>query len=711
MDFLKRVGDWLGIAPPKQKPDVASITNLIDLGRQARYAENYANALDIFEKSIALAQSQQDTRALAIAQLNVADTYIQLKRFDEALLLLTDLRADTESRQHVTPLAYTVCLIGYWHQVQGDWEQARKSYNEALGIAQKANAIGAIGRAKGHLAETYLREENATYAEHLLHDALPLLDDTNDVELISHFIGQYALTMLKLGRDVDGDRLLETALRRAQQLKFVTQIRHWQRILAERKLETHDYKPAFEHYHEFLKLSPDPLPETEEYGLALSNLSEITRQLGQQKEALDYALQAERILSKIDSGNVSSHALTAIGLAMRSNYQYDDALGYFNRVLATVQPSSNEALAIQLEIAETHVMAEQLMEAESIYQLLVNQLDKTTHPELSARANTGFGTVYKKQHQLEKAIQQWMIAQKLYQNQANHNQTARLICDIARARYELGDGKRAMSDYERALMLLNSVDQETRGIVMANVANAYADKGDVASTEAFFTESIEIARELNNTAIEATRRNDYAVYLIDIGQAQRAILSLEHALKLIDNEKNPLYYAIFTDHMGLAYRILQQPEKALEQHMLVQIKLSEIDAPHEVTLNHLYLIEAYLDLKQIPEAIEQIPKLTSGVIDVEIQYHLTIARLELLQNKLEDSKTTIETAVSQAQSGYRQRLLAKALVLQSQIQSADNDNDIAVKTWQSAEHLLKLLQMPQPNPNWLHVSSPTTDEE
>lgn len=709
MDFLKRVGDWLGIAPPKQKPDVAVITDLIDLGRKARYAENYSNALDIFEQSVALAKSKKDTRALAIAQLNVADTYIQLERYDEALLLLEELQADTEARQHFTPLAYTLCLIGYYHQLQGDWEQARETYEQALIIAQKANANGAIGRAKGHLAETYLREENATYAEHLLHDALPLLDDTNDIELISHFIGQYALTMLQLGREVDADRLLETALRRAQQLEFITQIRHWQRVLAERKLSKHDYKSAFEHYHEFLKLSPDPLPETEEYGLALSNLSEITRQLGQQKEALDYALQAERILGQIESDSLSSHALTAIGLAMRANSQYDNALDYFRQAIATNQANSNDTLTIQLDIAETYVMAEQLNEAESAYLKLIDQLDESNQAELSARVHAGLATTYRQQQKLDGAIQHWMTAQTLYENQANHNQTARIICDIAHARYELGDGKRAMSDYERALMLLNSVDKETRGIVMASVANAYADKGDVPTTEAFFAEAIDIARELSNPSAEAIRRNDYAVYLIDIGQPQRAVISLEHSLKLVSKHDNASYNATFRCNTGVAYRALTNYQKATSYHKEANELFDTSTPAHWVILNNLYLTDVYLDEGKLELASQTLPELDTTIIDVVIQHQLTSVRLSLLQGDIESAQSTIETTISQAQSGNRQRLLAKALVLQSEIYAKHDAKEKAVKTWESAESLLKLLQMPTPNPNWLHV--PSTSEE
>ncbi|PJF20566.1 MAG: hypothetical protein CUN56_15515, partial [Phototrophicales bacterium] len=93
-----------------------------------------------------------------------------------------------------------------------------------------------------------------------------------------------------------------------------------------------------------------------------------------------------------------------------------------------------------------------------------------------------------------------------------------------------------------------------------------------------------------------------------------------------------------------------------------------------------------------------------------IQYYLTFARLHLKKEQLTDATTAINQAVSRAKSGYRQRLLAKSLVLQSQIQAVMGDKDTATTTWKHAEKLLTLLQMPKPNPNWLHVPPPTQKE-
>jgi len=701
MNFFKLIGDLLGITPPKQKAEIIAVRDLLDLGRQARYTGNYTNALEIFENAVELAQSQGNSTALVIARLNIADTYLHMEDFESAEDLLIDLENDTEKRQHYTPLAYTLCLMGYLHQLQDKWELARTYYNRAQAIAEQHDAEGALGRAKGHIADTYLHEGNATYAEHLLREALPLLDKTNDDELSSHFIGQYALTMLELGRDVDGDHLLETALKNAQRLNYIQQIRKWNRILGERTLDKGDYPSAYQYYQDFIKLAPDPLPVTEVYGLALSNLSEIARQLGHQQDALDYAIRAEKILSQLESVTLSSQALMTIGLAMRANQDYEGALSYFEQA----QSSATDAqqLTLQLEIAQTHATASDYEQAETIYLALLDQLDNDS--DHKPRAHSGLGNTYRQQGKLDKAIAQWTASLKLSETASDHNQTARLICDIAQAQYELGNGKRALADYERALMLLNSVDRETRGIVMANVAIAYADKGDVPTTEAFFTEAIEIANSLQNVTAEAMRRNNYAMFLIDIGQAQRAVVSIEHALKLLETDNIPLYQAVFTDNLGVAYRALGKPDRALEYHLSAEKQFDDPSASDWTHLNHLNIIEAYLDLDQPDDASNYLSDLDSDVIDTTIRHHLTMARYQIAISQLDTANEHITTAITKAKSGYRQRLLAKALIVHSQIQAMMGDTDTANQSWQSAEKLLKLLQMSMPNPNWLHVPS------
>ena len=95
--------------------------------------------------------------------------------------------------------------------------------------------------------------------------------------------------------------------------------------------------------------------------------------------------------------------------------------------------------------------------------------------------------MYEQQREMEKAIEEWRSALAIYEGERYHAQAAQLYCDIGGARRWLGQGKRALKEYDQALMMLSSVDDlATRGLVISNAAIAYADLGDSESANSFF---------------------------------------------------------------------------------------------------------------------------------------------------------------------------------------------------------------------------------
>ena len=107
---------------------------------------------------------------------------------------------------------------------------------------------------------------------------------------------------------------------------------------------------------------------------------------------------------------------------------------------------------------------------------------------------------------------------------------------------------------------------DTRGLVLANAAIAYADQGDVDSADSFFNEAIAIARRTNNEPAETTRRGNYGWFLLATGSPQQAISALEHALRMSEKLNFDLQRAIQTDNLGLAYDAQANYEQALEHH-------------------------------------------------------------------------------------------------------------------------------------------------
>ena len=154
------------------------------------------------------------------------------------------------------------------------------------------------------------------------------------------------------------------------------------------------------------------------------------------------------------------------------------------------------------------------------------------------------------------AISEWSAALTIYDEHRAFGQVARLYCDIGSARKQLGHRVRAMRDYEQALMTLNSLseaDQETRGLVLSNAANAYAEHGDAESADAFFTEAIAIAERLGDQVAESTRNGNYGWFLLLVGRPRRALATLERALEISQRLNLTLPRALQLDNLGLVY--------------------------------------------------------------------------------------------------------------------------------------------------------------
>ena len=63
-----------------------------------------------------------------------------------------------------------------------------------------------------HLADTYLHDGNASYAAHLLREALPKLTMPSDVEMSSYFVGLLGQALIQNGQEAEGHHLIGRAL-------------------------------------------------------------------------------------------------------------------------------------------------------------------------------------------------------------------------------------------------------------------------------------------------------------------------------------------------------------------------------------------------------------------------------------------------------------------------------------------------------------------
>lgn len=332
-------------------------------------------------------------------------------------------------------------------------------------------------------------------------------------------------------------------------------------------------------------------------------------------------------------------------------------------------------------------------------------------PLALAQTRRDLGLTHQALGDLHAAIHEWMIALAIYETEKAAAQAARLLCDIANARKVSGQHARAMKDFEDALLQLNAVEEsdlETRGLVLSNAANAYADSGDVESADSFFNEAITIANRLEDRAAESTRSGNYGWFLLHVGRPRRAISVIERALQLSRELDMPLHTAVQTDNLGLVYDALGDYMTALDHHRQALRLLEALDQPYWVATARINQANTLIALAQIDQAGALLDAALAtgralGRVELVIAALIGLASVALGQRDLDGAENLLHEAITLARKHDMRRLLAEALSVRSHQQALANQPADAAATWEEAHKLYAMLHMAQAKvqPAWL----------
>lgn len=682
---------------PATRLQDGGLRDALEAGRRAKFAEDYPQAVAALERAQAQARAAGNREIETTAALHQAEILMRQGRYAEAEAANQHILAGAPND---TLRSYTYTLMGMVAQSQGDWVGARSAYEQALTLARAAGSDSAEGRALGRLADTYLHDANASYAAHLLRDALPKLANAGDTEPSCYITGLLGQALIVNGQELEGQRLLDQALRLAEQLGYRGYERHWALLLGDRALDEGRYLDAQTYFNHVLRLFA-PETRSAEYGQAVTRLSKACLSLRKPDEALAYAKIALATAEQLADPTLKQQAEGVLGVALRALGHSADAIPHLQAAGADA-PMLRSLAAAQADSGDTDGAVATYSRA--IAQAPANSLEL-------AQARRDLGLVYQRDKDYQAAINEWSAALTIYDENRAYAQVARLYCDIGSARKALGLRARAMKDYEQALMLLNSLngDQETRGLVLSNAANAYAEHGDAESADAFFTEAIGIAEQLGDRAAEATRNGNYGWFLLLVGRPRRALATLERALTLSQQHNLTLPAAIQMSNLGLVYDSLGDTAAALERHRAALALVNESAWAAQIRINLAgtliatgaddeaqTLLDAALEAARAGQSSDLLIAALNG------QTRLLLARR---QPAAADEPLT--EAIALARKHDQRRLLAEALALRSQQQAALDHSAEAAATWDEAQRLYLMLHMPQgkTQPLWLTPSA------
>lgn len=682
---------------------------LMEQAERYHHSEQYDVALQTLRDAETLSERLASPEKRMMIALARAGIFARQGRTDEAQRLLARLQQEGERDHDKLKLAYVLISLGVLAQEAEQWEQAEDQFDQALRYAREAKSTGAEGRAQAHLADVSLHNGNASFAVYLLKEALPKLNISGDVQLNSYFVGRLGEALIEVGDVSEGQQLLGRALRLAEHMGYRSYERQWRNALAIQAMIIGNYGDAKRH---LMAVMASSKPDNPSYVVLLCRLSHASLRLGEYDVSHDYAKQSLELATEYtDQPELHLRAQAALGIVLRTMDHNSEALthleaaskGYDALGLTAADHSYVDVLR---NLAAAQTVANHYDAATATYDLALAYATEHDNPADLAGTYRDRGIMFMQHQDLEAAIKNWVTARDIYDTLNEPARVARLYCDIASLRKQLGQWQRASEDYNEALMLLSSVDDdETRGIVLSNAAAAYVDQGDVQTAESFFIDAIKIAQKLNDRAAEATRRGNYGWFLLSTGRADRAMASLTYALRQSENLDMTLQAAVQTDNMGLAQVELGNLDEALSLQRQALTMIEPIDNANWEAIFHANIGQTLVLHARYAEAeVHFNEALTAGQLlsnyEVLIKAQVGLMRCAMQKGDLDTAKTMINNAVERAERLNTRRLLADALTAYSEYQIGIGDQEAATISWERARKLYNILHLP------LHIRTP-----
>lgn len=703
MNFVERIAKWVGVdVTAANRPELVNLRATMEVARASKRAEEYQESLQAFDRAAVLADEIGDVMSMSVIRLHRADILTRLGKFEDAQTLINMVMNDGEGIFPTAPRAYAKVAQGVLQMARGEYEAARVTLEDARSTAAKAKSPGAEGRALGYLANNYLHEGNASYATHLLREALPKLNLAGDLELSALFIGQLGSALEASGDHGEADTLYSRGLRLAEQMNARGDLRRINMALAKRALETGRYAESYNHYEKALQYTDDDAPERTG---ALRNVATACLYLDKGQDALVYAERAYAL--QPDDPAIRG----TLGVILQSVGRPEDALPHLQAAMDPAAPDFDTYRAL----AAAQVDAGEKTKGLKTLETALDLARKADLPLESARTLRDIGHIHAREERLPEAIKVWTSALELYEAENIYAQAARLLCDIATARLQIGQTVRAYRDYEQALMLINSVDDlATRGVVLSNAATVYIERGDMETAEAFFTEAIQIAQKTHDTTAEATRRGNFGWFLLSTGRYERAKTALQLALELSERLALKLPVAVQTSNLAQAASGLGDNEAAAKLHLRAVEMADDLDSPHWRSTILTNYAQWLASVGRSGEARTLLAEALATAEAAQNSEALWRASIEIAKidgrSDPAASASALLPIINALRSQGNRRLLADALTVLSQLTAAEHRLEDANRLWDEAHKLYSALDHPSKRlePAWLY---PTDAEE
>jgi tetratricopeptide (TPR) repeat protein len=225
------------------------------------------------------------------------------------------------------------------------------------------------------------------------------------------------------------------------------------------------------------------------------------------------------------------------------------------------------------------------------------------------------------------------------------------IGNMGQALYFTGNGKKAITNYEKAvLMAKKAKNRQAESVWLGNVGLAYANLGDVHKAIEFHEHALVIAREIGDRGGEGVDLGNLGNRYSDLGDARKAIEFYEQALVITREVGDREREGAWLGNIGNRYSDLDEARKAIEfyeQQLAIFQEIGYRQGESICIENIGYTLLSFEDYHKAVQKIEQAIQIADEISFQPMQLYgrWRLSQVYLLQNDLVNARATIEAAL------------------------------------------------------------------
>ena len=217
------------------------------------------------------------------------------------------------------------------------------------------------------------------------------------------------------------------------------------------------------------------------------------------------------------------------------------------------------------------------------------------------RSRMALGTAYAYQYRWTEALELFQSATLQARELGDKKALARCLNSSATALRGLGRYEDALNYYHQTLVSARELnDLRTQWTVLRNTGALYFETGESDRSEAPLQESLRLARELKNNALQALSLETLGLWEMNREHYSAALNFYEQSLAT--KPENPLVLAETLNNLGITYELLGESQKAVDVlQQALKTKEATGSGTDSVILSNLG--ESQLSLGLLPQAL------------------------------------------------------------------------------------------------------------